>query len=142
MDNTLKISQDTMLLRLVEERLKVENPIEYEKYTKLDDKGKIEYIKKNLDSLDVGFDKRLLEEINHVLHPLLEKVITEDINKEIIKNHSPKANASMHNLTEFRIILQKYGNTINPHSLEEESRLSLPYYLIIFESAYTIMLIL
>lgn len=134
----MKTSQDIMLLRLIEERLKVENSTEYEKYAKLDDMGKREYIEEHLDNLDVGFDKKLLEEVNLVLHPLLGKVITGDINKELIENHLPKSNLSIHNLIEFKIILQKYGNMIKPHSLEEESRLVLPYYLIIFEGTYTL----
>lgn len=124
MDDKLKVSWDTSILRMVEERLKSEAPAEYEKYIKLDNKG----------NLDVGYDKKLLGDINAVLHPLLEKVITEEVSKEISENHSPK---SMHNIFEFGILLQKYANCIKPRSFEEESRLSLPYYLMIVESAFT-----
>ena len=138
MDDKLKVSWDTSILRIVEERLKSEAPAEYEKYIKLDNKGKLEYIKKNKNILDVGYDKKLLEGVNAVLHPLLGKVIAEEVSKEIIENFFPKSHAATHNIFEFRILLQKYANNIKPRSFEEESRLSLPYYLMIVESMFTV----
>ena len=44
----------------------------------------------------------------------------------------------MHHIAEFSIILQKYENNIKPRSFEEESRLSLPYYLMIVEGIFTL----
>lgn len=137
MKDKLRVSWNTTILRLVEERLKVEAPVEYERYVRLDEEGKWEYIKKNMKKLDVGYDKELLDKINTILHPLLESVVTEEINKEIVENHIPRSEYSMHQIFEFRNILQRYANYVKPRSPEEESRLSLPYYLIIVESVYT-----
>ena len=137
MDSESEVSWATSMLRMVEERLKSEAPDEHEKYTRLNNKGKLEYIRKHWHLLDVGFDKALLDQINAVLHPLLEKVVTEEINKEIYEHHIPKSVAAKHNMIEFRIIMQRYANYVKRRSLEEESRLSLPYYLMIVESVYT-----
>ena len=137
MDDKLKVSWDTSILRLVGERLKSEVPSEYENYIKLDSKGKLEYIKKNANILDVGYDKKLLEDVADILHPLLEKVITEEVSKEIVENYFHRFDAAMHNIFEFRIVLEKYANSIKPRSFEEESRLDIPYYLMIVESKFT-----
>ena len=56
-----------MLLRLIEERLKVENSIEYKKYIKLSYEEKRVYIREHLDSFDVGFDNNLLKKVNNVV---------------------------------------------------------------------------
>lgn len=133
----LKVGTATTILRLVEERLRSEAPAEHDEYIKLSDEEKFEYIRKNRELLDVGYDKELMKSIDAVLHALLEKVVTEEISKEIVENHIPRSNRSMHNIFEFRIILQKYANYVKRRSSEEESRLSLPYYLMIVESVYT-----
>ncbi len=136
MENTLNISWNTSILRMIEERLKSEAPAEHEKYIKLDDDEKLEYIKKNRINLEFGYNQEILKDINATLHPLLAKVITEEVSKEIVENHLSKSNAAMHNIIEFGIILKKYANSIKPRSFEDESRLSLPYYLTIIESAF------
>ena len=137
MNDDMKVSWETSVIRMIEERLKSEAPLEYKVFIKLDTKWKIAYIKANWNKLDFGYDERLLKDINLVLHPLLEKVVTEDVNKEIIENHRPKSFLAMHNIFEFRIILEKYANNIKSRSFEEETRLALPYYLLIVESAFT-----
>jgi hypothetical protein len=108
----LRVSWDTTIPRLVEERLRAEAPIEYEKYMKLDDKGKWEYIQRNMEKLDVGYDEGLLKKISTVLNPLLEKVVTEEVNEEIVMRHIPKSEHSMHQIVEYRNILQKYANYV------------------------------
>ncbi len=132
-----EISWDSSLIRMVEERLKSENHAEYEKLIKLDKNEKLEYINKNKNSLYFEFDKKLLHIIGTALHPLLEKVITEEVNKELCESFMPRSQGAWHNIIEFRIILQKYANEIKNRSDEEESRLSLPYYLNIVESKFT-----
>ena len=125
------------VMRVIEERLKFENPIEYEKYIKLDNQGKLIFIEEHWDILDVGIDIALLHEINEILHPLLEKVMTIDFKKEIFHDHGPRYYIAMENVIEFRTLLAKYANNISPRTPDEESRLSLPYYLIIVESVFT-----
>ena len=140
MDKKLEVSANTTIIRLIEERLKSESSLDYEKFIKLNDKGKLEYIKQNFDHLNVGYDEALFEEINHILYPLLEKVVNEEVNKEMVENYFPKSNRSTHNLFEFRMIMEKYSNYVSLASFEEKSRLSLSYYLLIVESVFSIQI--
>jgi hypothetical protein len=137
MDKRLGVSWKTSIIRMVGERLKSEAPEEYEKYIRLNNKEKVGYIRKNLDKLSFGHDRKLLKDLSTVLYPLLEEIRTEELYKETTENHVSRFYAAMHNIYEFRIILQRYRNSVIPRSLEEESRLSLLYYLMIVESIFT-----
>lgn len=90
-----------------------------------------------MDKLDDGYDKDLFKDVNAILEPLLTKVVTEAINKEIYKRHIPHHEAAKHNIIEFRLILEKYHNIVKPLTFEEQTRLALPYYLMLVESLFT-----
>lgn len=124
-------------LQMIEERLKFEAPEKHKEYIKLDREGKIGFIKDNWDLLDVGYDKNLLRSIGAVLNPLLSNVIKEEVSKVILEDHIPKSGVAFNHIFVFRLILLKYSNNVTPRSLEDETRLSLPYYLMIVESVFT-----
>ena len=136
-DNGKEDGLQLAMLRLVEQRLKSISSSEYEIFKKLDNEGKLVYIDQHQDILNVGFDADLLIEINKILHPLLEKVMTVELKKEIYHDQAARYFLAMDNVIEFRTVMWKYAQNISPRTPDEESRLSLPYYLMIVESVFT-----
>jgi hypothetical protein len=126
-----------IMVNIVEARLRRDFQNEYDRFSRMNDDDKKEYIKTNWKRLAIQVDSDCLEKMNRLLHPLMERTLEDEGASEVSEDFEPLLRGATKNATDYHLLMTDLLLGSPKKSDSARIRLCLHSYLELFEGLFT-----